>query len=221
MAAQNTSLVSRSESRLFPVLLSAGLAFLIEAMPMRFQVLPQPVGRGLEGLLILSMIIAGLSSPTSIWAKVERWVVFVIAAVVTLLEFAILKTLLGAIVYHTHVVSAITLLASAISVWIMNVLVFSLVYWQLDRGGPNGRALGWSGRADFSFAQGNPGDGVPADWTPHFADYFALGFSTSTAFSPTDTLPLTPRAKMLMVAQSTLSLITIVVVAARAINTLA
>ena len=101
------------------------------------------------------------------------------------------------------------------------MLAFSLLYWQVDRGGPEARANNVSTKPDWLFAQaGAPAD-VPPDWRPTFAVYLFLGFTTATAFSPTDALPLTSRAKVLMMTESTISLATIVVVASRAINILA
>ena len=96
----------------------------------------------------------------------------------------------------------------------------SLAYWLIDRGGPEGRESGWKGWSDFSFTRGDPSEGMPVGWQPIFADYFALAFNTSLAFSPTDVLPLRPRAKVLMVVQSFISLITVIAVGARAINIL-
>jgi hypothetical protein len=73
-------------------------------------------------------------------------------------------------------------------------------------------------RPDWVFAQPPaPGD-LPPDWRPLFLDYLYLGFNTATAFSPTDALPLTRRAKMLMMIESTISLLTLVIVLSRAIN---
>ena len=212
--------VRRYESRFLPVLISVGLVLLLEAMPTRYTILPRPVGRSLEIVFVTSLVVAGVSPPTSVWATVERWVVWIVVALEALLEIVVLKTIMGDIIFHHHQIAPLTMLSSAVALWTMNVLIFSFVYWQLDRGGPAGRATGWTGRADFTFTQGNPTDGVPAGWQPGFADYFFLGFNTSIAFSPTDTLPLTPRAKFLMAAQSMISLITLVIVAARAINVL-
>jgi hypothetical protein len=220
MSAQPGTTVVRSESRIFPILLSLGFLVLVETMPSRFEILPRAVAQGLEVILVGSMIVAALSPPTSVWGKIERWVIFVVSAFALVLELGVLRELILDIVNHSKHFSAITLLATSISVWVINLLVFSLIYWQMDRGGPAGRATGWTGRADFSFPLGNPDDGVPADWKPGFVDYFSLAFDTSTAFSPTDSPPLTPRAKLFMIAQSTISLVTIVVVAARAINIL-
>ena len=101
----------------------------------------------------------------------------------------------------------------------MNVLAFSLLYWQIDRGGPYGRALKLPVRPDWVFPQPEPQD-LPPDWRPLFLDYLYLGYNTATAFSPTDALPLTHRAKMMMVMESTISLLTSVIVLSRAINVL-
>ena len=104
--------------------------------------------------------------------------------------------------------------------WLINAVVFTLVYWQLDRGGPAGRATAWQGRADIHFPRGDPADGVPADWQPSFTDYLYLALTTNTAFSPSEIYPLTNRAKMLHLVQSLIALLTIVVLAARAIDVL-
>jgi hypothetical protein len=220
MSAKPDTIVVRSESRIFPILLSIGFLVLVEKMPGRFEILPRWLAQGLEVILVASMILASLRPPMSVWGKIERWVILVFSTFALVLELLVLKELILDIIKHSRQFSPITLLATSISVWVINLLVFSLIYWQMDRGGPAGRATGWTGRADFSFPLGNPGDGVPADWKPGFVDYFSLAFDTSTAFSPTDSPPLTPRAKLLMIAQSTISLVTIVVVAARAINIL-
>jgi uncharacterized membrane protein len=106
-------------------------------------------------------------------------------------------------------------------VWIINTLIFSVLYWQMDRGGPETRLNNAGTKPDWLFPQeGAPAEGVPPEWRPGFVDYLFLGYSTATAFSTTDVIPLTPRAKMLMMLQSTISLVTIVIVAARAINIL-
>jgi hypothetical protein len=132
---------------------------MIGTMPSRLQILTPGIAWGLDAVLVAAMLVAAFSPPTSVWAKVERWAVFTVATASTVLGLGILWTLLGAIVSHRHDVSGLTLLTSAIAVWTANLLTFSLIYWQLDRGGPAGRALGWTGRADFSFPQGNPQDG--------------------------------------------------------------
>jgi uncharacterized membrane protein len=115
------------------------------------------------------------------------------------------------------------LLAAAAGVWLTNVVVFGLIYWEVDRGGPLGRA----GRApapshpDLWWPQdGDAKAASPPGWEPVFADYLFVSLTSSLAFSPTDTMPLTARAKLLMGSQSLVSLLTVGLVAARAVNIL-
>ncbi len=131
-----------------------------------------------------------------------------------------LALLIAEMVRRSGEVSGIQLLTSSVALWVLNVLTFSLLYWQLDRGGPEARANQARPRPDWLFPQeGAPRD-VPPDWRPTFVDYLFLGYSTATAFSTTDVMPLTSRAKMLMMLESTISLATIVAVMSRAINIL-
>jgi hypothetical protein len=113
------------------------------------------------------------------------------------------------------------LIRAAAAIWITNVIVFALAYFELDQGGPFARLRGDCERPDFLFPQqtGDTGDTWP-DWRPMFTDYLFLSFTNSTAFSPTDTMPLSARAKMLMLVQAGTSFVTIGVVAARAVNIL-
>lgn len=115
---------------------------------------------------------------------------------------------------------AASLLAAGAAVWGTNVLAFTLGFWELDRGGPAARAAGVRRYPDFLFPQmQSPGMAGP-EWEPHLADYLYLGFTNATAFSPTDVLPLSRWAKMLMLVQSAVSLTVVVLVVARAVNVL-
>ncbi|HTU75305.1 MAG TPA: hypothetical protein VMG38_17460 [Trebonia sp.] len=114
------------------------------------------------------------------------------------------------------------LLATGASIWLTNVVVFSLWYWEFDQGGPVARALATKHRyPDFLFANmtvtDNP-DLCQKDWKPAFGDYLYLSITNATAFSPTDTLPLSRWAKMAMTLQSAVSLVTVALVIARAVN---
>jgi hypothetical protein len=112
------------------------------------------------------------------------------------------------------------LLVAALLVLLVNVVTFALLYWQLDGGGPAGRAAEQAPFPDFQFAQmATEGLAAPG-WRPHFGDHLFVAFTTLVAFSPTDTLPLTLRAKGLMALQSMISLVVLVVVLARVINIL-
>lgn len=112
-----------------------------------------------------------------------------------------------------------SLLLDALNIWFTNVVIFALWYWNLDRGGPATRGLGRD-KPDFLFPQmAGAGDETPG-WTPGFVDYFYVSFTNATAFSPTDTMPLTTRGKLLMTLQAMVSLLTVGLVAARAVNIL-
>jgi hypothetical protein len=100
------------------------------------------------------------------------------------------------------------------------LLTFALWYWEVDGGGPPHRHATKRGSTDFAFPQRVLAEPALEGWMPDFLDYVFLAFNTSTAFSPTDTMVLARRAKVLMMWQSAVSLTTIAVIAARAINTI-
>ena len=124
------------------------------------------------------------------------------------------------------------LLAGAAQVWLTNVIVFALAYWELDRGGPVVRTREPRADlppADFRFPQDEDHDAVDevasrssvlADWSPGFVDYFFVSVTNSSAFSPTDTMPLSHRAKMLMAVESVSALMLSVIVIARGVSLL-
>ena len=105
-------------------------------------------------------------------------------------------------------------------IWITNVIAFGLWYWDLDRGGAAARAHHPQANPAFVFAEMQDPDYTPAGWVPEFADYLALSFWTSTAFSPTDIAPIKRWAKLLMMIEATVSLAIGALVIARAINIL-
>src|SRR5262249_15323829 len=115
---------------------------------------------------------------------------------------------------------ALGLLRGAALVWIVNILTFSLWYWEIDAGGPGQRHHAGYHNPDFGFPQAASGSSASTPRLPHYADYLFLAFNTSTAFSPTDTLVLSVRAKLLMMTQALISLTVLAIIAARAINTL-
>jgi uncharacterized membrane protein len=113
-----------------------------------------------------------------------------------------------------------SLVLAAIQIWVTNVIVFGLWYWELDRGGPAARSRSKRREPDFLFPQMSTPGAAPRLWYPTFLDYLYVAFTNATAFSPTDTMPLTVWAKMLMLVQSLASLLTVALVAARAVNIL-
>lgn len=115
-------------------------------------------------------------------------------------------------------VRGLPLLSTAAALWLSNLVVFSLWYWLLDRGGPDLRLRGTEVPPDLQFPLAT--DPSRPDWTPKFLDYVFVAFNTSMAFSPTDTTPVSGRGKLLMMMQALLSLVTLVIAAARAVNIL-
>ncbi len=143
----------------------------------------------------------------------------ILISLLTLAVVASTVFLVGALLGRT--LAAAVLLRGAAVVWVANLLTFAVWYWEIDAGGPAARHRHHHASADFVFPQLAASNPAPAQgWSPGFVDYLFLAFNTSTAFSPTDTMILSRRAKLLMMLQSLISLVVIAVLAARAINTL-
>lgn len=119
-----------------------------------------------------------------------------------------------------HVNNGRELIITAINIYLTNIIIFGLWYWEMDGGGPGERRQIISHAKDFLFPQDqNPSYRYPG-WQPTFIDYLYLSATNGMAFSPTDTLPMSRRAKMLMLGQATISLVAVALVAARAVNIL-
>ncbi len=116
-------------------------------------------------------------------------------------------------------VSGRQLVLAAVEVYMTNMFLFGLWFWELDRGGPGARMRTDHRQPDFLFPQMTTPKTAP-NWHPNFVDYLYLSFTNATAFSPTDTMPLTRTAKTLMALESTAALLTVTLVAARAVNIL-
>ena len=117
-------------------------------------------------------------------------------------------------------INATDLLGRGAAVWFNNVIVFSLWFWEFDRGGPAERAIGSDVPPSFAFPENATPELVPEGWVPTYPDYLYLAYTNATAFSPTDTLPVRLWAKMTMMLQSSASLVVAILVIARAINIL-
>ena len=116
--------------------------------------------------------------------------------------------------------SADTLLVSGAVIWVTNVIAFGLWYWDLDRGGPAARAHGSAISPAFVFPEMSNPELVRDGWYPSFVDYLHHSFSTSMAFSPTDVSAIKPWAKLMMMAEETISVVVGILVVARAVNIL-
>jgi hypothetical protein len=155
--------------------------------------------------------------------QLNRWLGFVITGIVTLDMVWSLALLVASL--PAHRLGPTILLRSSAILWVSNILIFASWYWRLDAGGPNARdRRAVHGEGSFLFPQMTldaPDPDSPANgWSPGFVDYLFLAFNTSTAFSPTDVPVLSRWAKLLMMLQSCISLATIALLAARAVNIL-
>ena len=149
----------------------------------------------------------------------RRWLSLAMIALVSAANVASIILLIHLLVNGAHA-NAPTLLRAAVHMWVVNVLLFGLWYWQLDGGGPRARPTCEPAARDFLFPQQTEPVLLEGGWRPLFLDYLYVSFTNAAAFSPTDTLPLSRWAKMLMLVQSAISLALAVMVVARAVNIL-
>lgn len=155
----------------------------------------------------------------------QRFIAIGLIALINAVNVGSLLLLIYALLHGTKAEGP-QLLVAAIELWLTNVIVFALWYWEMDRGGPGKRLRPAATQDNPSFlfpqmqtpALSTNRSGAP--WRPAFIDYLYVAFTNATAFSPTDTMPLTPWAKMLMLVQSLASLLIVALVAARAVNIL-
>ena len=141
-----------------------------------------------------------------------------LAAVMTIATVGGIIVLIVDILDTNLIVTANSILGRGAALWVTNVIAFSFWYWIFDRGGPGDRAAGSGIAPSFAFPENATPELAPDGWQPRYHDYLYLSFTNATAFSPTDTLPVQAWAKMAMLAESVLSLITAIMVIARAIN---
>jgi hypothetical protein len=161
---------------------------------------PGRIDRRSKSVHALSITLIGVLVATALWCTVE---------------------LIGELVRGgPSTGSAGILLAAGGIVWVSNCIAFGLLYWELDGGGPAARAHGMPAHPDFAFPQQLSTSIAPDDWRPQFVDYLYLGFTAATAFSPTDAMPLRPWNKLAMMVQSSISLVLLGLVVARAVNVL-
>ncbi|HUY06701.1 MAG TPA: hypothetical protein VMU99_05535 [Acidimicrobiales bacterium] len=174
----------------------------------------------LEGALATALLVANpkrVSSET----RYLRAAAIALIVLINAANVVSLGELIHALV--SHVSSPTTgraLVTASVPIWLTNVLVFGLWYWELDRGGPGARLGADRREPDFLFPQMVAVGATRDTWSPKFLDYLYTSFTNATAFSPTDTMPLTAWAKLLMMVQSFASFLTVAIVISRAVNIL-
>jgi uncharacterized membrane protein len=200
------------------------LATLVVAIGLQV-VLPERVIAGprwllpaLEGVLLIVLVIA---SPLVVGGehKTRRRLAISVTGLISAANITSLVLLSHELLHHGTPNGRELIVAGAL-IWMTNVLIFGLWYWETDRGGAGKRAAGIDGPPDFLFPQMSDDRIEPVNWRPQFIDYLYVSLTNALALSPTDTMPLTPTAKGIMGLQSLVSLVTIGLVIARAVNIL-
>jgi uncharacterized membrane protein len=201
--AQLTILAAIGLQVSLPARLTAGPAWLIPA---------------LEALLLAGMFFA---TPQQLEHehRVRRRLALGLTALVSAANIYSLGALAHFLLRHATP-NAKSLIVSGVLIWLTNVLIFALWYWEIDRGGAGKRAAGNDRAPDFLFPQMADDTIEPRDWRPKFIDYLYVSLTNATAFSPTDTMPLTSMAKSVMGIQSLVSLVTLGLIISRAVNIL-
>ncbi|SDG31512.1 hypothetical protein [Klenkia brasiliensis] len=209
---------TRGEHRWPATLAVAGTVALQVALPDRVSPALGWVLPAAELALLAALVVA---NPL----RIDRESALLRRLALALLALVVLSTGWSAVLLVRELVTgadtpATTLLASGAGIWATTVLASALVFWELDRGGPAARAAGTRAHPDFAFPQMQSPDLAPPDWEPRFGDYLYLAYTNATAFSPTDVLPLTRSAKTAMAVESTITLVVVLLVLARAVNVL-
>ncbi|MEV0414298.1 hypothetical protein AB0I68_26700 [Streptomyces sp. NPDC050448] len=220
----------RGEARVPPVIATLAAITLYLALPQQLLVAPRYVLPALEVLLLLPLIAI---NPRRLTRQTKTFRILSLALVLLIVASNLVA--LGILVHellNAQVADGRSLLVAALQVWLTNVIAFGLAYWELDRGGPVSRTQLPRDQiplADFRFSQDENDDAVgevadgssgSSDWVPSLPDYLYVSVTNSTAFSPTDTMPLSTRAKLLMSIQSVSALLTSLLVIARAVSIL-
>ena len=190
------------------------------AVPGRLAVLrPVWILIALQAILLVTLFLA---NPHRIdrQSRVLRMLGLTLAALISFANAWSVVGLATGLVRGTEGENAGPLLVTGGAIWLTNVIVFGLWYWEFDRGGPVARALGTHPYPDFQFVQMTSPELAPPDWKPAFADYLYLAFTNASAFSPTDVMPLSRWAKLAMTVQSVVSIVTVALIVARAVNVL-
>jgi uncharacterized membrane protein len=203
----------------WPAQLSVLLAIVVQVLlPERLTAGPGWLVPSLEGALLFGLIVVTPNVLEDEHPR-RRRIALSLTAFVTVANIFSLAALTHFLLHH-EVSDGRGLIVAGVLIWLTNLLIFALWYWEMDRGGPGRRAAGRDGPPDFLFVQMSDDRIEPRDWRPRFVDYLYVSLTNNTAFSPTDTMPLTPMAKAVMGVQSVVSLLTIGLIVSRAVNIL-
>ena len=210
---------SRGEPRWQAVVAVAVAIGLQVALPVRVTqgLGPRWLVPALEGALAVAVLITNPHRADREGSAL-RWLSLSLIALITVVNMVALAELIKALLGHAGA-GGRALVYASVPIWVTNVIVFGLWFWELDRGGVRARLQGTHRAPDFLFPQMSTPGSSPG-WAPQFVDYLYTSFTNATAFSPTDTMPLTGWSKLLMMAESMASLLTVALVVSRAVNIL-
>jgi len=212
--------VVASRDPFWPAQLAALAALLLYlTLPAKVTLGPIWLLPSVEGLLLVGLVATAPSRHRPHSPRRREFALGLIA-LVTAVNMVSLGLLSHYLLRGGRAAGGHALILAGVVIWLTNVLVFALWYWELDRGGPTDRVMYRDAPADFLFPQmPDPWEGN-GEWLPGFVDYLYMSLTNQTALSPTDTMPLTHRAKIFMAAQSLASLVTIGLVISRAVGIL-
>ncbi len=207
------------ESR-WPAAVATAVAIGLQvALPAQLNLSSRYLLPGIEAVLLVALVLINPGRVSRLETPL-RWVGLTLIAVASVANaYSAIRLVLG-LVRGTEGGSPGPLLTTGSAIYITNIVVFALWYWEFDRGGPASRAHGLDPYPDLMFPQMATPGMADKDWEPEFVDYLYVSFTNATAFSPTDTMPLTRGAKLAMLAQSAVALVTVALVIARSVNIL-
>ncbi|HEX3670311.1 MAG TPA: hypothetical protein VHT92_01270, partial [Candidatus Cybelea sp.] len=201
----------RTAPRWGAVAIVFAIVALIAVLPERYRILPNWVSYLEVAILIVPMALVSLTHGKAFWQRAERLAEFVVIGGALFLNAANVVIVAYNVVENPGTLQPIPLFYTSVGIWTGNILIFALIYWLVDSGGPDRRLDGKVLYPDFNFPAMEEDAPVAPNWRPEIVDYLFLAFTTTTAFSPTEAMPLTSRAKFLVMIQSGISLITIAV----------
>jgi uncharacterized membrane protein len=201
-----------------PVTLTVAVAIALQVgLPDKLNFKPTYLLPALGGLILVGMVIANPLHINRISRPIRVASLLLIASLSLANAWSAWRLVVG-LARGTLGNQPESLLLTGASIWATNVIVFALWYWEFDRGGPGARAVAPHPYPDLLFPQMSSPEVADPNWHPKFFDYLYTSFTNATAFSPTDVMPLSRWAKLLMMVQSAVSLITVALVIARAVN---
>lgn len=175
----------------------------------------------IAGECVLLLALSFTTPKERVFKSLSRRInVILLLALTSITNAYSLATVAQKLLEHGHINNGRELILVAINIYLTNIIIFALWYWEMDGGGPGERQAVARYQLDFYFPQHQNELIKHPEWKPTFVDYLYVSSTNAMAFSPTDTMPLSRRAKLLMLTQASISLIAVALVAARAVNIL-